>query len=76
MINADLMNPLFNNRASQHKQQDRVDLKVQQIIKTEGEQRQKLAAMNRRFDKKLKEKAKKLSGLNVVKKNVMFESPM
>ena len=76
MINADLINPLFNNRASQHKQQDRVDLKVQQIIKTEGEQRQKLAAMNRRFDKKLKEKAKKLSGLNVVKKNVMFESPM
>jgi len=76
VINADLINPLFNNRASQHKQQDRVDLKVQQIIKTEGEQRQKLAAMNRRFDKKLKEKAKKLSGLNVVKKNVMFESPM
>jgi hypothetical protein len=49
-------------------------------MRTEGEQRQKLAAMNKRFDRNLKEKAKKLNNLNnpnSVKKNVMFvETPI
>ena len=89
-VNVDLMNPLLSQHKRQtqplpadrdHKQkQDRVDLKVQQIMKTEGEQRQKLAAMNKRFDRNLKEKAKKLNILNnpnIVKKNVMFvETPI